>query len=76
MPIFYVYMENRTDRQDDEVRKVVAASSIKAKKMVRRSMDSQKFTISGAYRPKDFRIRYKDWYDLLSSAPAETSFVI
>lgn len=72
MPIFYVYMHNKTDEKDDTVLKVVAPSSVAAKKMAGRR-DRGRFTIGSAYRPKDFKIKHPDWYELLYKQSAETT---
>jgi hypothetical protein len=73
MPIFYVYMHNKVDRQDDEVYKLVAKSSTKAKDIARRKDSRGRFNVGSAYRAKDFRIRHPDWYKLLSDQKAETT---
>lgn len=72
MPVFYVMMHNKADRQDDEVYKLVAPSSQAAKKMASRKDTRGRFSVGSAYRPKDFRIQHPDWYSLVSSWPAET----
>lgn len=72
MPIFYVYMHNKVDRQDDEVYKLIAKSSAQAKVMAGRKDGRQRFNVGMAQRAKDFRKRHPDWYSLLSDRKAET----
>jgi hypothetical protein len=63
--VFYVYCHNKTDDRDDDVVKVRATTSTKAKEKARELRDSFQFQIGSAYRVKDFRVRFPDWYDLL-----------
>jgi len=72
MPIFYVYLHNKTDCRDDEVRKVKAATPKEAKEIAS-SRDSWRWNVGRAYRAKDFRKAHPDWYSLLSSVKAESA---
>lgn len=73
MPIFYVYMHNKIDPQDDEVYKFIAKSTAAAKKMAQRRDARGRFNVGKAMRAKDFRKRHPDWYSLISSWEASTT---
>lgn len=65
MPIFYVYLHNKVDSRDDDVYKCRASSPQVAKRMARNSK-GDRFNIGRTFRPKEFRKRHRDWYDLIS----------
>lgn len=73
MPIFYVYLHSKVEGKTDTALKVVAASSVAAKKMAARRNVRERFTVGSVYRPKDFKVVHPDWYELLYKQAAETA---
>lgn len=67
--VFYAYLENNTDRQDDDILKIKAKDAKAARYVARSYVEGAgRFSLRGVYSVADFRKRYPGWYPLVRTA--------
>lgn len=71
--VFYVYLHNKADCQDDEVIKFRSRTATEARRLASQWNDSNRcrFRVGKAYRSREFQKAHPDWYKLLSGHAPE-----
>ena len=65
MRLYFVWLHNRTDRLDDDVMKVRAASKDKAREVAEQYYQSHRFDIGHIYTGKEFKEVDPWWHSLM-----------
>lgn len=65
LKLFFVYMENNTDRQDDEVWKIRAKTKPSARKLALNHPSAHRFTVRSVMTRKGFKRSDPEWHALL-----------